>query len=209
MNYRKHYDLLISKYGSHTKPDDVYTERHHIIPKSRGGSNDEDNLVYLSARAHFVAHWLLWKIYRDQAMALAFKRMCEAPKHSPRVNISGKRYEYAKKAVSEAKKGKMPWDVTGINNPMHREDVAKKISDSQKEQWKNPELAEKRNKHKAKTYLITYPCGKQEQVTGLKRWCKENHINYSSMCYLAKTGKTARRAKGFRCEELTTLREDK
>lgn len=36
-----------------------YHERHHIIPKCMDGSNDEDNLIDLYAREHFIAHQLL------------------------------------------------------------------------------------------------------------------------------------------------------
>jgi hypothetical protein len=55
--YRKWYLEMIQN------PDDSgYTEKHHIIPKSMGGSNKSSNLVKLSARQHFVAHWLLTKI---------------------------------------------------------------------------------------------------------------------------------------------------
>jgi hypothetical protein len=39
-----------------------YTERHHIIPQSLGGSNDKNNLVDLTAREHFICHWLLIKM---------------------------------------------------------------------------------------------------------------------------------------------------
>jgi len=38
-----------------------YTEKHHIIPKSMGGSNDKTNLVKLTAREHYIAHLLLTK----------------------------------------------------------------------------------------------------------------------------------------------------
>lgn len=39
-----------------------YTEKHHIIPQSLGGSNDKENLVELTAREHFICHWLLIKM---------------------------------------------------------------------------------------------------------------------------------------------------
>jgi hypothetical protein len=39
-----------------------YTEKHHIIPKSLGGSNDSSNLVRLTAKEHFVCHRLLVKM---------------------------------------------------------------------------------------------------------------------------------------------------
>lgn len=38
-----------------------YVEKHHIIPQSLGGTNSKDNIVNLSAREHFICHWLLTK----------------------------------------------------------------------------------------------------------------------------------------------------
>jgi hypothetical protein len=41
-------------------------ERHHIVPRCLGGSNRKDNLVYLTAREHFLAHKLLVRAYPQQ-----------------------------------------------------------------------------------------------------------------------------------------------
>ena len=38
---------------------DEYHERHHIIPKCMNGTNDNDNLIDLYAKEHFIAHKLL------------------------------------------------------------------------------------------------------------------------------------------------------
>lgn len=46
----------------------AYKERHHIVPKSEGGSDDADNVVNLTAREHYIAHLLLAKIYDDKKM---------------------------------------------------------------------------------------------------------------------------------------------
>ena len=48
---------------------DGYVERHHIIPVSLGGSNNKENLVDLTAREHFICHWLLVKIETGEAKA--------------------------------------------------------------------------------------------------------------------------------------------
>ncbi len=40
----------------------TYTEKHHIIPRSLGGSDTKENLVALTARQHFVCHLLLTKM---------------------------------------------------------------------------------------------------------------------------------------------------
>ena len=43
-----------------------YTENHHIFPKSIGGDNSMDNLVLLTAREHFICHWLLTKMIKNK-----------------------------------------------------------------------------------------------------------------------------------------------
>lgn len=72
-----------------------YYERHHIVPRSMGGSDRKSNIVSLTAREHYLAHWLLYKIHRNASMAAAWYFM--------RTHSSGKRYvsssfEYARKA---------------------------------------------------------------------------------------------------------------
>ncbi len=39
----------------------VYMERHHIKPKSCGGTNNKENLIWLLAQEHYYAHKLLAK----------------------------------------------------------------------------------------------------------------------------------------------------
>ena len=39
-----------------------YFEKHHIIPRSLGGSNEVSNLVKLTAKEHFICHMLLPKM---------------------------------------------------------------------------------------------------------------------------------------------------
>jgi hypothetical protein len=77
MNYQKHYELLISKYGREDLPDDNYFyERHHVVPKSLGGSDSPENLVHLTPREHYIAHYLLSKFLSESAeMRFAFSLM--------------------------------------------------------------------------------------------------------------------------------------
>jgi hypothetical protein len=42
---------------------DIYTENHHIIPKCLGGTDNIENLVELTAKEHFICHYLLTKVY--------------------------------------------------------------------------------------------------------------------------------------------------
>ena len=39
--------------------------RHHIVPKHSGGVDEESNFTYLTIREHVLAHYLLWKIYKN------------------------------------------------------------------------------------------------------------------------------------------------
>lgn len=61
MNYRKHYESLITR--ARYRYLLGYTERHHIVPRCLGGNDDPENLVDLTSEEHFLAHQLLVKIY--------------------------------------------------------------------------------------------------------------------------------------------------
>lgn len=65
MNYQKIYLNLIRQ--ARNRIDDLdYFEIHHIIPKSQNGTDDHENLVKLSFREHYLAHWLLYKLASSQ-----------------------------------------------------------------------------------------------------------------------------------------------
>lgn len=76
MNYQYHYDRLIETRKNRVHEEGIYYENHHIVMRSMGGSNDPENLVKLTAREHFLAHWLLWRIHRNRQTAYAFYLMC-------------------------------------------------------------------------------------------------------------------------------------
>lgn len=104
MNYQKIYnDLIQSRKINPTKSD--YYETHHILPKSMGGDNSKDNLVKLTAREHFIAHWLLWRIYRNKETALAFHSMTIGNNKQKERYYNSKGYEEARKASSINSKG--------------------------------------------------------------------------------------------------------
>ena len=104
MQYQKHYDLLMSKALIRTaKVENL--EKHHILPKSLGGSNEQNNLVYLTMREHFVAHKLLTKMFSHNSMELkkmiyAFWWMCKT-RNNIKNRVSSYDYEYARKLFVE------------------------------------------------------------------------------------------------------------
>lgn len=99
MNYQRLHDSIISAAQARGKPS-AYSERHHILPKSMGGTDCAANLVWLTAREHYLVHWLLFKIYRNRQMAFAWYRMTHARRAVSR--YSSHSFAYAKKARAAA-----------------------------------------------------------------------------------------------------------
>lgn len=65
MNYKKLYDQIIENAKNRNIIENKYYEEHHIIPKCLNGTNDDNNLVKLTLREHYVCHKLLAEIYKD------------------------------------------------------------------------------------------------------------------------------------------------
>jgi hypothetical protein len=109
-----------------------YFEKHHVIPKSLGGSNSKDNLVKLTAREHFICHRLLTKMVENTRhkyqMWNAFSCMLyRNNKHQERYKVNSKIFEKIKREGSKIKSEKF----SGKNNPMfgktHSSDAIEKI----------------------------------------------------------------------------------
>ena len=96
MDYYKIYNQLIER-AKQRKSVQGYTEIHHIIPKSEGGTNESFNLVELTGREHFIAHKLLWMENPTFSRCAAFMMM------SNNRGISwGSTYELGRKQFNES-----------------------------------------------------------------------------------------------------------
>lgn len=75
-------------------------KKHHIIPVSLGGCNKKHNIVRLSAREHFICHYLLTKIYKGSIehhkMLGAFMMMRPSPTKKNTRYHNSKLYNAAK-----------------------------------------------------------------------------------------------------------------
>jgi hypothetical protein len=173
-----------------------------------GGSDDSSNLVYLSPRCHFIAHWILYKIFKNREMAWAFKRMCEAPAHNGRGRISGYRYEIARRAWRQQLTGVARPDMV-TNNPSSRPEVAAKIRATKLENWKDPERRAQAADRASKWYEIIHPDGRVEIIKNLKLFCAEHCLNYSTMKYATSRDnvKLLRRNKGYSVKPITMPNE--
>ena len=57
--------------------DGIKLEKHHIIPKSTGGSDNESNLLLLCAKCHGMAHGTTWDIHRNGALKEGIRKKKE------------------------------------------------------------------------------------------------------------------------------------
>ena len=127
--YTKWYKEIISQAKTNVNNNEIYTEKHHIIPRCLGGDSSTNNLVRLTAREHFICHLLLTKMHSKPGLGIALCRMMSdtrnnKPRYLPK---SSKIYAYAKEQASISKRG--------ANNPMwgktynQTEETKQKISD--------------------------------------------------------------------------------
>jgi len=95
----------------------TYTEKHHILPVSLFPEfkKEPENTIVVTARQHFLAHWMLAKLTKHPKMWFAFNQM-------RRLGNNSILYQYARieiaKAISIANKGKIrsPEHMTAIKN---------------------------------------------------------------------------------------------
>lgn len=147
--YTRIYYTIINQAKS--RPISTYTETHHIIPKSLGGTNKKENLVALTAREHFICHWLLTKMVESTKhkyqMTNAFSCMLYLEnKFHKRYKINSRTFENIKKKISIVRSKYM----SGSNNPMYKKshslETRKKMSESKKGKTFSLETKEKISK---------------------------------------------------------------
>ena len=135
------YDILYEKLINRAKNRDTligYTEKHHIIPKCLGGSDDSDNIVILTAEEHFLAHQLLVKIYpNSNALIYAAYGMTAGANGN---RIGNKKYGWLRRKFAKANLGNN-WGRLNKGKPkskQHRENLRKaKLGSTMSEEARN------------------------------------------------------------------------
>jgi hypothetical protein len=113
MDYKKIHDLIIERAANRNL--EGYFEKHHIIPKCIGGTDDKTNLIKLTAREHFIIHKLLCEIHPNESgLVYALFMMCNTKNKNRSYSIGAKEYERTKilysKRLSEDRKNKPTWN---------------------------------------------------------------------------------------------------
>lgn len=105
MDYKRIHDLIIEKGKNRIKEENEYYERHHILPKCLGGRWNKENIVYLTAKEHFIVHYLLINIYPEsKSLKYALWCMCNGQNKYRDYKISSRIYERTKIQFSELHK---------------------------------------------------------------------------------------------------------
>jgi len=103
MDYKKAYNRFVKHFKSTTakqrlfsrnqndkrlENEVLYTENHHIIPRSLGGGDDDFNLVELLPEEHLFMHKLRYKAYNNREDMLAVRYMLNGFSNSANNNKS-------------------------------------------------------------------------------------------------------------------------
>lgn len=190
-------------------------EIHHIVPRAKGGTNDPSNLIALTPREHFLAHWMLWRAYRDPETTSAFWMMSIMRKdrinsrtyqtlrehNAQRIREFNKLPEtrelrrQAAMGNTHSKGKKMPKTAEHIEN--HRKSLAKYYAshtDSAETRWK-------KGSHRRCTWKITdEETGKSEIVEDRLQWARDKGMNASS--FIATFSDRPLYKKRWRCEKV-------
>jgi hypothetical protein len=164
LHYLNRYNKLIFYYSTKIREDGYY-EKHHIIPKCLNGTDDLSNLILLPPRVHFIAHYLLYKVYPDNnKLAHAFAMMAV---NNPYQSRSSKLYELSKVARSNALKGipRPEWVKQKMRKPKYS-----------KNNYQGPKTKDHANniskalKGKSKPKINCPHCNKIGYISNMKRW---------------------------------------
>lgn len=141
MNYDKLYYQIIERAIKETrkairyKGNGTYYELHHIIPRSLGGLDKANNLVLLTAKEHYICHWLLVK--RNDIGSVARNKMIKA---WYMMAACGKTQRHKLRNMNDYAKYR-----NEMSNVMHNAQIAKKNSQWGKHWYTNYETGESKS----------------------------------------------------------------
>jgi len=149
--YKSWYDSIIQK--AYNRILSSYKEKHHILPRCLGGKDNQENLVELTAKEHFIVHMLLCKFTKGQAkrsMLYAFKCMFYYKKDGRNYKINSRIAQKLRSELKFSKEHKIKMSEVKKGKPSNRK--GKKASDKTKLRIKKA-LSGKKHSQKHKDTL--------------------------------------------------------
>ena len=184
MNYEKIYTSLCER--GKTERDLDYCEIHHIIPKCMGGSNDLNNLTKLSYREHYLAHYLLIKMFPDNS-GINYAFICMLRKHNEKRILTSRMYDTIKSNFSKYKRLFCNLPNPGKSENARRAARKRMLTD-------NPNKGGASN-HTAKRILVTYMDGNKEYFEYGSQLCKKLPVSYGAIKYMIKNQTSSKKYK--------------
>jgi hypothetical protein len=108
MNYQQIYDKLVSRLDKRIG----YVEKHHILPRCLGGTDEISNLIELYPEEHYLAHLLLCKIYPGNQKLLYATMNMTTGSMTNNGKRNNKAYGWLRRQYAES--------MSGDNNPARR-----------------------------------------------------------------------------------------
>jgi len=184
--YKKWYDAIIKNAQNRTL--DSYSELHHIIPRSLGGSDNVDNLVSLTIREHFICHILLTKFTSGEdrnKMLYAVILMKGGNDKQPRY-INSRLYESVKILFAKNRKT-MSGEKNSFYGKKHSAETRAKMSASKKKLYgngKHPHIGMKRSEEVKRNISLARK-GQPSPKKGLpgKKWTEETRAKMEKRPY--------------------------
>jgi hypothetical protein len=111
-------------------------ERHHIVPRSLGGTDDISNITFITTREHFICHWLLIKIHptgeEHWKMLNALRMMRAENPNQKRYNtkITSRVYAKLKEEYALLQSEKHKGSGNGMYGKNHTEEAKRRISEA-------------------------------------------------------------------------------
>jgi len=132
---KEYYDIIENNKITDIKTQ--YCEKHHIIPKSLGGSDKKENIVYLSAIDHFRCHKLLTKFTTGTVngkMWNAVWRMMNKQSHNQLRDLTFTEEEYEEARIKHAKahSKRMKKENNPFYGKKHTEETKQRMSEKKK-----------------------------------------------------------------------------
>jgi hypothetical protein len=166
MDYKKIYNKLVESRKIRPLLKEKGFEIHHILPKCLGGEDSDSNLVKLTYREHYIAHWILTKIYPNESK-IHYGFLCMIRDPNGFRNLNSRMIQTIKTNFSEFKK----WHSKQCNpgKTINSRVKAKQRMDSENNPIrKNPE-----KNHTVKKIYVEYCSGEKKIFLMKKDLAKE------------------------------------
>lgn len=212
MDYKQIHDAIIERAKTRTLTG--YKERHHIVPKCMGGSDDKSNIAELTAREHFLIHKLLCEIYPKQHGILkAYFAMAMLQKNQRKFSLTSREYEYLRTEFSKRNSGVL----NHYYGKKHSDEIREKMRRNSKRRgnssWiagltkDDPRVAKIANAPRWNTGLTKEDPRIQKQIqksietrTGKKRGKYNIHYDTCPHCNITSTQTVITRQHGNKCK---------